>query len=90
MDKNKPIRCVNKDTNAIRFFPASICYNEWWQKNTRFIPQELEVIESPIINTSNEMLDVASTNAITNDDAISNEEVKPKRKYKKRKSNGIN
>ena len=36
------------------------------------------------------MLDVASTNAITNDDAISNEEVKPKRKYKKRKSNGIN
>lgn len=88
--ESKMIRCVNQDTNQVRFFPNTICFNSWWQKNTRFIPQEIPVIESITINPNNEMLEVASTVATSIVDAASNIEVKPKRKYKKRKSNGDN
>lgn len=90
-NKNKLIRCVNIDTNQVRFFPIDFCYNQWWQKNTRFIPQEIPAIESTIINSNNTTLEMAST--IANNeivDAVSDVEVKTKRKYKKRKSNGIN
>lgn len=86
--KDKIIRCVNLDSNKVKYFPESICNNEWWQKNTRFIPQQLDIVvnESTIIN-ENELSEVASVNAneitgVTSDVL----EIKTKRKYKKRKT----
>ena len=86
MNNEKTIRCVNIDTNKVKYFPESICYNKWWQKNTRFIPQELPLVESTIITPINEMSEEASVNADEKiNDAHSDVEVKTKRKYKKRK-----
>lgn len=93
MKQDKIIRCINKDTNQVKFFPESICMNTWWQKNTRFIPQPIEeikpiVIESPIINSNNnELSDVASVKTTEeNTDVTFDDSKKTKRKYTKRKS----
>lgn len=86
--KERIIRCVNLDSNKVKYFPESICNNTWWQKNTRFIPQQLDIVvnESTIINES-ELSEVVSvnTNEITGvtSDVL---EIKTKRKYKKRKT----
>lgn len=86
-NERKIVRCVNIDTNKVMFFPSDFCYNKWWQKTTRFIPQEIEMDEPTIIN---EMTLEVETKKTTNDVAISDVELKTKRKYKKRKSNGSN
>lgn len=89
MIKHKQIRCVNIDTNVVRNFPEHICYNAWWQKTTRFIPQPIDiVIESTIINSN--VSESTSVNVETNTEVVSDAPVQTKRKYKKRKSNGIN
>lgn len=87
--ERKIVRCVNIDTNKVMFFPSDFCYNKWWQKTTRFIPQEIDIPmdDSTIINSISETLEV-ETKKTTNDVAISDVEIKTKRKYKKRKSNG--
>ena len=87
-NENKIIRCVNIDTNKVKYFPENICTNVWWQKNTRFVPNE-----PTIINKTESVPEVTEENqseavSVTAENVVEIVSVKPKRKYKKRKSNG--
>jgi len=84
METIKIIRCVNLDTNKVKYFPSNICYNDWWQKNTRFIPQEIEptTINS---NSTSESVSEFTENNVEDLDIETDSTEKPKRKYTKRK-----
>lgn len=88
MNKKDLIRCVNLKNNQVRLFPKSICQSLWWQKNTGFIPQEVEKIDS-IIEATSEVTAENVTNEIAVEEIKNEIPIKVKRKYtKKQKSNG--